>query len=92
MYSVIKKPLVSEKNSMLAEHGVYVFEADKQATKTEIKNAVEKLFRVKVKSVRTAVCRSRATRGKSGVSATKYWKKALVRVAPGEKIAMFEGA
>jgi large subunit ribosomal protein L23 len=92
MYTVIRKPLVSEKNSMLAEHGVYVFETDKQASKVEIKNAVEKLFRVKVKSVRTAVCRSRTTRSRGGVSATKYWKKAMVRLVPGEKIAMFEGA
>jgi large subunit ribosomal protein L23 len=92
MYTVIKRPLVSEKNSMFAENGVYVFEADKGATKTEIKNAVEKLFKVKVRSVKTAVCRSRPARSKAGVSATKYWKKAMVRLAAGEKIAMFEGA
>jgi large subunit ribosomal protein L23 len=92
MYQLIKKPLVSEKNSVLAEQGVYVFEIDKAATKTEVKNAVEKLFRVKVLSVNTANCRGRATRTKLGQSAVKYWKKALVRLAPGEKIALFEGA
>lgn len=92
MYDVIKKPLVSEKNSILAENGVYVFEIDKSATKPEVKKAVEKLFRVKVLSVKTAVCRSRAKRSKVGVSAAKYWKKAMVRLAPGEKIAVFEGA
>jgi large subunit ribosomal protein L23 len=92
MYQLIKKPLVSEKNSLLAEQGVYVFEVDKDATKTELKNAVEKLFRVKVKSIKTAVCRSRATRNKMGTSNVKYWKKALIRLAPGEKIALFEGA
>lgn len=92
MYSVIKRPLVSEKNSMLAESGVYVFEVDKSAAKPEVKSAVEKLFRVKVLSVKTAVCRSRAKRNKLGVSPAKYWKKAIVRLAPGEKIAVFEGA
>jgi large subunit ribosomal protein L23 len=92
MYKLIKRPIVSEKNSMLAERGVYVFETEKSATKTEIKNAVEKLFRVKVKSVRTAVCRDRATRGRTGASEVRYWKKALVQLAAGEKIAIFEGA
>lgn len=92
MYQLIKRPLVSEKNSLLAEQGVYVFEVEKDATKTEVKNAVEKLFRVKVSSVRTAVCRSRAKRTRAGYSSAKYWKKAMVRLAPGEKIAVFEGA
>lgn len=92
MYEVIRRPLVSEKNSILAERGVYVFEIDKAATKPEIRHAVEKLFRVKVLSVKTAVCRGRAKRSKQGLSTTKYWKKALVRLAPGEKIAFFEGA
>lgn len=92
MYQLIKRPLVSEKNSILAEHGTYVFEIDKDATKTEVKKAIEKLFRVKVKSVKTAVCRGRATRNRMGSSGVKYWKKAMVRLAPGEKIALFEGA
>ena len=48
MHGVIKRPLVTEKNSWLAEGGVYVFEVDKKAEKTEIKKAVEKFFRVKV--------------------------------------------
>jgi large subunit ribosomal protein L23 len=92
MYDVIKKPLVSEKNSVLSERGVYVFEVDQAATKPEVKNAIEKLFRVKVLSVKTSVCRGRAKRNRMGFSAAKYWKKAMVRLAPGEKIAIFEGA
>jgi large subunit ribosomal protein L23 len=92
MYQLIKKPLVSEKNSILAEKNIYVFEIDSTATKTEVKNAVEKLFKVKVKSVKTAMCRGRSTRTKVGVSGVRYWKKAMVRLAPGEKIAIFEGA
>lgn len=92
MYQVLRRPLVSEKNSMLAENSVYVFEVDKTATKTEVKNAVEKLFRVKVLTVKTAVCRGRASRNKFGLGPVKYWKKALVRLAPGQKITIFEGA
>lgn len=91
MYQTIKRPIVSEKNSMMAENGVYVFEIDKAASKTEVKNAVEKLFKVKVKSIRTAVCRGRASRTRMGVGPVKYWKKALVKLAPGEKISLFEG-
>ena len=92
MFYTIKKPLVSEKNSLLAEHGVYVFEVDKAATKADIKNSVEKYFRVKVTSVRTSICRGRARRTKLGVGPVKYWKKALVKLKDGDKITMFEGA
>jgi large subunit ribosomal protein L23 len=92
MYNAIKRPLVTEKNSVLAEQGIYVFEVDKKANKTEIKKAVEKYFRVKVKSVKTAVCRGRAKRTKFGVGQPTTWKKALVRLNAGEKIGLFEGA
>nr|HMN68138.1 50S ribosomal protein L23 [Bdellovibrionales bacterium] len=68
MYYVIKRPLVTEKNSILAEKGVYAFEVEKTATKSDIKMAVEKYFRVKVAAVNTAMCRGRAKRTKFGVS------------------------
>ena len=92
MYHVIKRPLVTEKNSVLAEQGVYAFEVERKATKTDIKNAVEKFFRVKVASVNTAVCRGRVKRTKFGVGQALTWKKALVRLKKGEKISLFEGA
>ena len=92
MLYVIKKPLVTEKNSMMAEFGVYAFEVDKKATKTDVKKAVEKNFRVKVESVNTQICRGRAKKTKFGSTKIKYWKKALVKVKAGEKISLFEGA
>lgn len=92
MYNIIKKPIITEKNSLMAENNVYVFEVEKSATKTEIRNAVSKLFDVKVKDVRTSVCRGRARRHRFGTTAVKYWKKAMVQLAPGEKISIFEGA
>lgn len=92
MYYVIKRPLVTEKNSVLAEKGIYVFEVDTKATKTEIKSAVEKFFRVKVAGVNTAQCRGRSKRTKFGVSQPVTWKKAMVRLKAGEKIGLFEGA
>ncbi len=92
MYYVIKRPLVTEKNSILAEKGVYVFEVTKEATKSEIKMAVEKYFRVKVANVNTANCRGRSKRTKFGIGKPVAWKKALVRLKAGEKISLFEGA
>jgi large subunit ribosomal protein L23 len=93
MYYVIKRPLVTEKNSVLAEQGVYAFEVEKKATKAEIKQAVEKFFRVKVASVNTAMCRGRSKRTqKYGVVRPESWKKAMVRLRKGEKISLFEGA
>lgn len=92
MFYTLKKPLVTEKNSLMAENGVYVFEVDQAATKTDIKASVEKYFRVKVESVRTSICRGRARRTRLGVGRVKYWKKAMVKLKEGEKISLFEGA
>lgn len=92
MHHVIKRPLVTEKNSWLAEQGVYVFEVDKKSDKDEIKKAVEKFFRVKVAGIRTANCRGRSKRTKTGITKPLQWKKAWVRLAPGQKIGLFEGA
>lgn len=92
MLHTIKRPLISEKNSMMAEDNVYVFEVDKAATKTEVKAAVERFFQVKVSNVRTSICRNRGKRTRQGTTKVKYWKKAMVKLQPGEKIALFEGA
>lgn len=92
MIGVIKRPLVTEKISLLTEQGIYAFEVDKKATKTEVKNIIEKNFDVKVESVRTQVCRGRSKRTVHGDTKVRYWKKALVKLKKGEKISLFEGA
>jgi len=92
MYQVLRRPLVTEKNTVQNELGIYVFEVDQRADKTEVKKAVEKAFNVKVASVRTAVCRSRRRVVGRTLAPTKYWKKAFVRLASGQKIKLFEGA
>lgn len=92
MFYTIKRPLMTEKNSHRFSDGIYTFEVDHRATKVEVRQAVEKYFRVKVKSVRTCVCRGRPKRTKLGVGVTPYWKKAMVRLAPGQSISLFEGA
>jgi large subunit ribosomal protein L23 len=92
MYDVIRRPLVTEKNTVQNEVGIYVFEVDTRADKAEIKKAVEKAFKVKVVGVRTALCRNRSRRVGKTLAPTKYWKKAFVRLKSGEKIKLFEGA
>lgn len=91
MKSVIKRPLVTEKNTIHNAAGVYVFEVELQATKQDVKTAVERNFRVKVASVNTSVCRGHAKRTRFGLTKPLRWKKALVKLAAGEKIALFEG-
>ena len=91
-YDLIRRPLVTEKNTILAERNVYVFEVVQAATKVEIRNAVEKVFGVKVTGIRTMICRDRQRRTAKSMSRVSYWKKALVQLAEGQKIKLFEGA
>lgn len=91
MSYIIKRPLVTEKNSQLAESGVYVFEVSRKAAKPAIKKHIESYFQVKVANVKTSICRGRSRRTKTGPSKVKYWKKAFVRLKPGEQISVFEG-
>jgi large subunit ribosomal protein L23 len=92
MKNIVKNPLITEKNTLHQAAGVYVFEVTKEATKLEIKSAIEKKFKVKVEAVRTANARGRAKQTKFGFGKTPHWKKAFVKLAAGEKIAVFEGA
>lgn len=92
MKKLIKKPLITEKNTYHNAAGVYVFEVDLSADKKQIASEVETVFGVKVDSVRTSVCRSRAKNTRYGMGKLSHWKKALVKLKAGEKIAMFEGA
>ncbi|PIS10310.1 MAG: 50S ribosomal protein L23 [Bdellovibrio sp. CG10_big_fil_rev_8_21_14_0_10_47_8] len=91
MKHVIKRPLVTEKNTYHNAVGVYVFEVDLTSDKAEVKSAVEKNFKVKVQSVRTSICRGHAKVTKFGRGKVPHWKKAYVKLAAGEKIALFEG-
>lgn len=92
MRQVIKAPLVTEKNTFLAESGTYVFEVLLDSTKPEIKTAIEKIFSVKVEKVRTVICRNDMKYNKFGLTKVKKWKKAFVDLKSGQKIALFEGA
>ena len=93
---VIRRPLITEKNTMLMEIGQYTFEVDPEANKIQIKAAVESTFNVKVKAVNTLNVK-RKTRpriaSRRGGRITGYepsWKKAIVTLQPGDRIDLFE--
>ncbi len=87
--TVIRKPIITEKVTAAAEHNQYAFEVDRRATKTDIKHAVEKIYGVKVVDVRTQVRRDRDRSYKYGKIEGAHWKRAMVRVAEGQKIELF---
>ena len=88
---VLIEPVKNEKASLLREQGKYVFKVQPDANKFQIKDAVEKLFNVKVVKITTlnVLGKTKRVRGKPGKAAD--WKKAIVRLAPGETIKVFEG-
>jgi large subunit ribosomal protein L23 len=88
---VIIEPILSEKSTSLREGGKYVFKVAKDATKYQIKDAVAKLFNVKVLSCTTMNVRGQVKRVRGAIGKTASWKKAIVRLAPGENIKVFEG-
>ncbi|WP_252177329.1 50S ribosomal protein L23 [Endozoicomonas sp. 4G] len=87
IYKVLLGPHISEKATVVAEeHGQYVFKVVKDATKPEIKKAVEQLFDVNVESVRTAVVKGKTKRTRFGMGKRSDWKKAYVSLAQGQEI------
>jgi large subunit ribosomal protein L23 len=91
---VIRRPLITEKTTLLREDGrTLVFEVAPQATKVDIRRAVEKLFGSKVESVRTSIAHGKVKRQGRFEGQRSDWKKAWVRLKPGQKIPEFlEGA
>lgn len=90
---IIKRPLMlTEKGNVLREtQNQFLFEVDRRANKIQIRNAVEKLFNVKVTDVRTLIVRGHMRRMGRGYEKTRNWKKAIVSVKEGDTIEFFEG-
>ncbi|MHB1021790.1 MAG: 50S ribosomal protein L23 [Acidobacteriaceae bacterium] len=87
LYSVIRRPLITEKGLTVKEtEGTLVFEVASGATKTEVKQAVELLFKVKVSGVRTANVEGKERRRGKFAGYRPDWKKAYVRLKAGEKM------
>jgi large subunit ribosomal protein L23 len=92
LYQIIKRPVITEKSTALKEElNQVVFEVDPKANKLEIKEAVEKLFNVKVLKVRTIKVKGKKRRLGRLEGKEKDWKKAIVTLRPGDRIEFFEG-
>ncbi|QNI36261.1 50S ribosomal protein L23 [Edaphobacter albus] len=87
LYTVIRRPLITEKGMGVKEtQNTLVFEVAENATKTEVKQAVETLFKVKVSAVRTANVEGKERRRGRYAGYRPDWKKAYVRLKSGEKM------
>jgi len=93
IYNVIKRPIITEKSNILADlFRQYTFEVDRRANKHQVKDAVEKIFDVAVEKVRIVNIKPKRGRyGRRMVVREPAWKKAIVTLAPGERLEMFEG-
>jgi large subunit ribosomal protein L23 len=90
-YDIILGPVITEKATNLSEHNKVVFKVRKTATKPQIKQAVEKLFDVKVESVNTLVRKGKVKRFKGTVGQQSDVKKAVVTLAEGQTIDVTTG-
>jgi len=88
---VIIRPVVSEKSYVLASAGKYTFRVHDDAHKTQIRQAVEALFDVKVVDVRTASVKSKPKRRGVTAGRSRSWKKAIVQLREGDSIPIFQG-
>lgn len=89
---VLKRPVITERATAQMEQGKYTFEVDPKATKIDIKNAVETIFKVDVLKVATIRVPGKAKRVGRHVGRTSPWKKAVVTIKKGQRIPFFEGA
>jgi len=90
-YSVIRKPALSEKSDLVREsEGKYTFEISRDATKADVKAAIEKLFEVEVSRVNTCITRGKYRRRGAHVSLGSKKKKAVVTLKQGQKLDIFE--
>jgi len=88
---ILIEPVLSEKAIQLREEGKYVFKVAQKATKTQIKEAVHKLFNVNPISCTTMIVGGKPKRLRYRKGYTSSWKKAIVKIPKDEKISIFEG-
>jgi len=90
-YDIILGPLVTEKSTQGSDHNQVTFKVSLDASKPEIKKAVESLFEVKVRQVNTIRMKGKVKRFKGHLGKRSNWKKAIVSLAEGETIDMMTG-
>lgn len=91
-HDIIIRPLITEKSSRLMELNKYTFEVHSSANKIQVRKAIEEIFKVKVTSVHVINIHPKPKRMGAFLGKTRSWKKAIVSLAPGERIDFFEGA
>ncbi len=93
VYQVLKRPILTEKSDYQRDDNKYVFEVDRAANKHQIKEAVEEIFDVEVVAVNTMTVKPKRRRlGRKQIITRPAWKRAVVTLAPGERIQeFFEG-
>jgi large subunit ribosomal protein L23 len=91
-HEVLKRPLITEKSTTLQAVGKYAFEVTAKATKTQVKEAVEQAFNVKVTGLNMMMVAGKRRRLGRRVLEAKSWKKAVVTLKVGDKITIFETA
>jgi large subunit ribosomal protein L23 len=89
-YQIIIEPIITEKTSGLRAGSVYVFRVLKEATKTQIKNAIKENFGVDVRSINTAKIKGKVRKLGKSIGITSGWKKAYVQLKEGQKIKELE--
>lgn len=88
---ILIRPIVTEKSTALMEQGKYTFRVPLDATKIQIRQAVEQIFKVKVQAVNTMRYEGKLKRMGRTQGRRSDWKKAVVTLKPGEAIELFEG-
>ncbi len=92
LYEVLKRPITTEKSNRLKDdYRQYAFEVDERANKVQIKEAVEKAFKVEVVNVNVMRMARKRRRYGRRVLYTPIWKKAIITVPANQRIEMFEG-
>ena len=91
MYDILLRPIITEKSTLVAEQGKIVFAVRTDATKTDIKNAVEKIYNVKVKSVNITLKPGKMKRFKGVLGSTSDVKKAYITLEEGHNIDIMAG-
>ena len=91
LYEILRRPLITEKGTVLQAQGKYAFEVAGRANKEQVKQAVEKAFKVKVTQVNVMTVPGKGRRMRGRLVLSPSWKKAIVTLKPGDKIEFFEG-
>ena len=92
LYNVIRRPIITEKSTLLAEDGKYVFEVAEDSSKAQIKEAVELAFGVGVLQVNVMGVKGKVKRYGRRPKPRRSWKKAIVTLRAGDKIELFASA